>query len=61
MLKMELLRRLIYPLHDWFCIRPSGTEPKVKIYIGATDSDPEVTRGRLIAMTQWLSYQLDFV
>ena len=22
---------------SWFCVRPSGTEPKVKIYISASD------------------------
>ena len=25
----------------WFCARPSGTEPKLKLYIGARGSDRE--------------------
>jgi phosphoglucomutase len=31
---------LYYVLEDgtWFCVRPSGTEPKIKIYFGAKDA-----------------------
>lgn len=32
---------------DWLCVRPSGTEPKIKIYYGIYDQDEEVCRARL--------------
>jgi len=36
---------------DWFCIRPSGTEPKIKVYMGVardTKEESEVARDKLI-------------
>jgi phosphoglucomutase len=40
---------LLYELDglDWFCVRPSGTEPKVKIYFGCTDEDETACHQRL--------------
>ncbi|MGI6778311.1 MAG: phospho-sugar mutase [Acetivibrionales bacterium] len=32
---------------DWFCIRPSGTEPKIKIYFGISESDAESAESKL--------------
>ncbi|MCX8130048.1 MAG: phospho-sugar mutase [Clostridia bacterium] len=32
---------------SWFCIRPSGTEPKIKIYYGVSDSTQELAQNRL--------------
>jgi phosphoglucomutase len=34
---------LYYEMQDgsWFCIRPSGTEPKIKIYFGVSDSSKD--------------------
>lgn len=41
---------LYYEMQDgksWFCIRPSGTEPKIKIYYGVTDKGMEAARSKL--------------
>ena len=39
---------------DWACVRPSGTEPKLKIYFGAYDSDKNRTLSRLA----WIRKQM---
>lgn len=40
---------LYYELADgsWFCIRPSGTEPKIKIYCGVSDASPQEAQQKL--------------
>lgn len=43
---------------DWACVRPSGTEPKIKIYFGIYDSDKEVSLARLASVKSEMS---DFV
>lgn len=51
---------LYYEMEDgaWICIRPSGTEPKVKIYVNAVANVPERTRelldGYMAAATELL-------
>jgi phosphoglucomutase len=39
---------LYYELADgsWFCIRPSGTEPKIKIYYGVSEESMEKAQNR---------------
>jgi phosphoglucomutase len=39
---------------DWACVRPSGTEPKLKIYFGAYDSD----KNRTLARLAWIRKQM---
>jgi len=40
---------LYYELADgsWFCIRPSGTEPKIKIYYGVSETTMEKSKDKL--------------
>ena len=33
----------------WICVRPSGTEPKIKLYVNAVSRDPEETQKLLNA------------
>ena len=33
----------------WICVRPSGTEPKIKLYVNAVSRDPETTKALLNA------------
>ena len=43
---------------DWACARPSGTEPKLKIYFGVYDSDKDAALARLAKIKSQMS---DFV
>ncbi len=36
--------------HSWFCIRPSGTEPKIKVYFSVVEKDMEEAKKRLEAV-----------
>ena len=42
---------LYFELEDnaWICVRPSGTEPKIKLYVNAVSDDPEKTQALLNA------------
>ena len=44
---------LYYELEDgaWICVRPSGTEPKVKLYVNAMSSSHEETERQLQALS----------
>ena len=35
---------------SWFCIRPSGTEPKIKFYFGVKDSSQEKADQKMAAL-----------
>ena len=35
---------------DWACARPSGTEPKLKIYFGCYDSDKDTAAANLASV-----------
>jgi phosphoglucomutase len=52
---------LKYFLEDgsWFCLRPSGTEPKVKFYFGVKAASEEESINKLQAMEQDLMQQVN--
>jgi len=35
---------------SWFCIRPSGTEPKMKLYVGVVGTDQEDSQKKMLAL-----------
>ncbi len=45
---------LLYQLDglDFFCVRPSGTEPKIKVYFGAYDQDAQVAKDKLASFSK---------
>lgn len=45
---------LYYEMKDgsWFCVRPSGTEPKIKIYYGVTDDSLQVSEKKLQSLQE---------
>ncbi len=48
-LELPVSNVLYYELSDgsWFCIRPSGTEPKIKIYYGVSEPSMEKSKDKL--------------
>ena len=49
---------LYYVLEDgtWFCVRPSGTEPKIKIYFGSSDKNADAVDAKLKSGRKWHSW-----
>ena len=45
---------LKYVLDDlsWFCIRPSGTEPKIKIYLGVKEDNGDIAAAKLSTLRE---------
>ncbi|MFG0212418.1 phospho-sugar mutase [Brevibacillus porteri] len=51
-----------YFFHDqsWFCVRPSGTEPKIKIYFGVKGTSKQDSQERLCTLKQAVLQLLGF-
>ncbi|MBM7551454.1 phospho-sugar mutase [Thalassobacillus pellis] len=43
----------------WFCLRPSGTEPKIKFYYAVTSATMEESKKRLHTLKQFIDDQLN--
>lgn len=52
---------LLYELEgsDWFATRPSGTEPKLKIYMGVTRPDKAIAEKDLAALEQMVADKIE--
>ncbi|WP_064200888.1 phospho-sugar mutase [Brevibacillus brevis] len=46
--------------HAWFCVRPSGTEPKIKIYLGVKGTRSQDSQEKLFTLKQAVLQLLDF-
>ncbi|WP_188067660.1 phospho-sugar mutase [Brevibacillus brevis] len=46
--------------HAWFCVRPSGTEPKIKIYLGVKGTSSQDSQEKLFTLKQAVLQLLDF-
>lgn len=54
---------LKYYLEDdsWFAIRPSGTEPKIKIYINAIGKDMDESKDKLVKINKFMQDIIDSI
>ncbi|MGY5343577.1 phospho-sugar mutase [Paenibacillus glucanolyticus] len=44
---------------SWFCLRPSGTEPKIKMYFAVQGSTNEAAQAKIAALTQDVMTRID--
>ena len=48
--------KYIFDDKSWIILRPSGTEPKIKIYIGASDDNIDIAKDKLSNLKQEIQY-----
>ena len=50
--------KFVFADGTWVAIRPSGTQPKIKFYIGAVAKTEEDSKQRLADCTEWIESHL---
>ena len=53
--------KFYFGVNSWFAIRPSGTEPKIKIYFSVMDREEEKAEERMKAMISEVSKLIEAV
>lgn len=52
--------KFFLPEDTWFCVRPSGTEPKIKLYMGVKGESQQDAQDRLVFLKQAVLKELGF-
>lgn len=58
-LPKENVLKYVLDDHSWFCLRPSGTEPKIKVYFAVCGSSVEDSRDLLEGLVQSVMQRVD--
>lgn len=58
-LPKENVLKYVFENDNWFALRPSGTEPKIKIYMGAKGDNREICDGLIKRIELSLSFNFD--
>ena len=58
-LPLENVLKYVLADHSWFCLRPSGTEPKIKVYFGVCASSGAESANQIHAMAEEVMARVD--